>query len=77
MADLHMEQKESTQVLVDNQAAISISKNLVFHGKTKHFNIKLYFPREVQNQGDMQLLYCKTENQLVDFFNKITSSSKI
>ena len=70
MADLHMEQKESTQVLVDNQAAISISKNPVFHGKTKHFKIKLYFLREVQKQGDVQLLYCKTENQLADFLTK-------
>ena len=70
MADLHMEQKESTQVLVDNQAAISISKNPVFHWKTKHFKIKLYFLREVQKQGDVQLLYCKTENQLADFLTK-------
>jgi len=70
MVDLCMEQKESTQVIVDNQAAISISKNPVFHGKTKHFKIKLYFLREVQKQGDVQLLYCKTENQLTDFLTK-------
>ena len=70
MVDLCMEQKESTQVIVDNQAAISISKNPVFHGKTKHFKIKLYFLREVQKQGDVQLLYCKTENQLADFLTK-------
>jgi DNA repair protein RadC len=47
MADLQMEQKESTQILVDNQAAIAIAKNPVFHGKTKHFKLKLYFLREV------------------------------
>ena len=39
MADLQMEQKESTQILVNNQAAISITKNPVFHGKTKHFKL--------------------------------------
>jgi len=38
-----MEQKESTQILVDNQAIISIAKNPVFHGKTKYFKFKLYF----------------------------------
>jgi hypothetical protein len=47
MADLLMEQKESTQILVDNQAAIAIAKNPVFHGKMKHFKLKLYFLREV------------------------------
>nr|KYP75144.1 Retrovirus-related Pol polyprotein from transposon TNT 1-94 [Cajanus cajan] len=76
MANLYMEQKESTQVLVDNQVAISISKNHVFHGKTKHFKIKLYFLREVQKQGDVQLLYCKTENQLADFLTKSLSQAR-
>ncbi|XP_028078659.1 uncharacterized protein LOC114280479 [Camellia sinensis] len=42
MVDLHMEQKESTQILADNQAA----NNPMFHGKTKHFKQKLYFLRE-------------------------------
>jgi len=46
LADLHMEQKEPTEIFVDNQAAIAISKDFVFHGKTKHFNIKLYHLRE-------------------------------
>ena len=62
MADLHMEQKESTQILVDNQPAISIANNPVFHDKTKHFKLKLYFLREVQKEGEIQLIYCKTEN---------------
>ena len=53
MADLQMEQKESTQILVDNQAAIAIAKNPVFHGKTKHFKLKLYFLREVQREGEI------------------------
>ncbi|XP_038902363.1 secreted RxLR effector protein 161-like [Benincasa hispida] len=39
--------KECTEILVDNQAAIVISHNPVFHGKTKHLNIKLFFLREV------------------------------
>ena len=43
MANLFIEQNESTQILVDNQAASSIANNLVSHGKTKHFKLKLYF----------------------------------
>ncbi|PHT35652.1 hypothetical protein CQW23_23352 [Capsicum baccatum] len=48
LADLYMEQKKSTEILVDNEAAISIENNLVFHGKNKHLRIKFYFLREVQ-----------------------------
>ena len=70
LSDLSMEEREPTEISVDNQAAIAISHNPVFHGKTKHFNIKLYFLREVQKNGDIKLIYCKSEDQLTDLFTK-------
>ena len=73
MTDLHMEQQEGTQIFVDNKAAISIANNPMFHGKTKHFKIKLYFLREVQREGEVQLIYCKTENQSADILTKALS----
>ena len=51
--DLHMNQTKGTEVFVDNQSAIATSHNPVFHGKTEHFNIKLFFLREVQNNVDV------------------------
>ncbi|KAJ8633087.1 hypothetical protein MRB53_026423 [Persea americana] len=77
MVDLHMEQKESTQILVDSQAAISIANNPVFHGKTKHFKLKLYFLRDVQKEGEIQLIYCKTENQNADILTKALPKARI
>ena len=62
-----MEQEESTKILVDNQATIAISHNLVFHGKTKHFNIKLFFLREVQKDGDVIFSIAKQKNRLQMF----------
>jgi hypothetical protein len=38
-----MEKEEETEISVVNQVVITISHNPVFHGKTKHFNIKLFF----------------------------------
>ena len=70
LVDLHIKQAEPTDVFVDNQAAISISKNPVFHGKTKHFDIKLFFVRKVQKKGNVSLIYCKSEDQLTDLFTK-------
>ena len=32
MTNLHMEQQEGTQIFVNNQAALSIANNPVFHG---------------------------------------------
>ena len=70
LTDLDMKQKVSTKVFVDNQATISIANDPVFHGKTKHFKIKLYFLREVQKEGDIQLVYCNTESQNADILTK-------
>jgi hypothetical protein len=70
LSDLSMEEREPTEISIDNQDVIAISHNPVFHGKTKHFNIKLYFLREVQKNGDLKLIYCKSEDQLTDLFTK-------
>ena len=74
--DLNMEQKESTTILIDNQVAIAISHNPMFHGKTKHFNVKLFFLREVQKDGDVILLYCKIKYQVANVFTKPLQVSK-
>ena len=60
----------STQVFVDNLAAISIANDPVFHGNIKHFKIKLYLLIEVQKEGDAQLVYCNMKSQNVDIFTK-------
>ncbi|KAA0059661.1 Retrovirus-related Pol polyprotein from transposon TNT 1-94 [Cucumis melo var. makuwa] len=77
LLDLDLEQKESTEILVENKVAIAISHNSVFYKKTKHFNIKLFFLREVQKNGEVILVYCKTKDQVADILTKPlpTSSS--
>ena len=70
LTDLDMKQEMSTQVFVNNQAAISIANDLVFHGKTKHFKIKLYFLTVVQKEGNAQLVYCNMESQNADILSK-------
>ena len=70
LTDLDMKQEMSTQVFVDNQAAISIANDPVFHGKTKHFKIKLYFLTVVQKEGNAQLVYCNMESQNADILSK-------
>jgi hypothetical protein len=49
----------------------------MFHRKTKHFNIKLYFSREVQKNREVTLVYCKSKDQLADLFRKPLPVSKL
>ena len=76
LTDLGMEQRKATKINVDNQATIAISNNPIFHGKTKHFKLKYYFLREVQKNDELQLINCKTEDQLADMLTKPLSKTR-
>ena len=76
LCDLRMEHMNNTEIFVDNQATIAISHNPMFHGKSKHFNIKLFFSREVQKNREITFVYCKYEDQLADLFTKPLLVSK-
>jgi len=76
LADLKFTQEDQTVINVDNQAAIAISNNPVLHGKTKHFKIKYHFLREVQNNKEVVLVHCKSEDQLVDILTKALSKRR-
>ena len=76
LEDLKHTQEEGTEIYVDNQAAIAISNNPVFHGRTKHFKIKFYFLREVQKSKEISLIYCRSDDQLADIMTKALSKKK-
>ena len=58
----------------DNQSAIYIAKNLVFHERTKHIAIDCHFTREKVMEGLIQLTYLPTSSQIADIFTKILPS---
>ena len=54
----------------DNTSAISISKNLVQHSRTKHIEIRHHFLGDHAQKGDITLDFARTKDQLADFFTK-------
>ena len=57
-------------ILCDNTSAISISKNLVMHSKTKHIPIKYHFLREQVLEQKVKLEYVPSKEQVADIFTK-------
>ncbi|KAK9051665.1 hypothetical protein SSX86_028293 [Deinandra increscens subsp. villosa] len=57
-------------VYCDNSAAISISSNPVFHDRTKHFELDLFFLRDQTLKGCIKPISVSSELQLADLFTK-------
>ena len=47
LKEMIIDDVQTLQVFVDNQACIAFSKNSMNHGKTKHFALKVHFIRNL------------------------------
>lgn len=70
LIDLNFKQEDSTEIFCDNQSAIAMAKNPVFHGRTKHIKIKYHFLREAEAENEIKLLHCKSDIQIADIMTK-------
>ena len=57
-------------LLIDNQSAIQLCKNPVFHGRSKHIETRFHFIRENVESGKVAVRHVKTDNQLADIMTK-------
>lgn len=55
---------------VDNQSAIQLSKNPVFHDRSKHIDTKYHFIRECIEEGRVTVEFVDTGNQVADILTK-------
>ena len=57
-------------LLIDNQSAIQLCKNPVFHGRSKHIETRFHFIRENIESRKIAVRHVKTDDQLADIMTK-------
>lgn len=55
---------------IDNQSAIKLIKNPLFHRRTKHIDVKYHFIREKYHDKTVDITYINSNEQLADIFTK-------
>ena len=70
LRSLCQEQTKRTVIFCDNSFAIALSKNVVFHKRTKHIDTKFHYIRDLVNNGEIVLQHCRTQEKVADILTK-------
>jgi hypothetical protein len=70
MSFLQQKQGKCTLIFCDNSSTIKLSKNPILHGRCKHIDVRFHFLRNLTRDGIVELVHCKTTDQLADILTK-------
>jgi hypothetical protein len=75
LTDMIKTEVAAPELKVDNQSAIALSKNPVFHNRSKHIDIRYHYLCECVDEGLINITYTATEEQLADLLTKALDES--
>ena len=76
--DLKIVQTSHSVLLnVDNQGAINLAKNPMYHKRSKHIDVKYHFIRSEIRTGRIELEYIPTSDNVADIFTKPVNKAKL
>jgi transposase InsO family protein len=77
LADMQGCNVKRVNIHVDNQGAISLAKNPVYHQRSKHIDIRYHFIRSEVQEGSVTLHYVPSEKNMADLFTKPVSKVRL
>ncbi|KAF3653575.1 putative receptor-like cytosolic serine/threonine-protein kinase RBK1-like [Capsicum annuum] len=74
--DMYQKVDYAVQIKCDNESAIKLASNPVFHARTKHIEIRHHFVREKVLSEEIELTTVRTNAQVADIFTKALEKFK-
>ena len=76
LVSLFKSQLELAVIYYDNQSCMKLTKNPVFHDRSKHIEIRYHFIWDHAQKGAVKLQYLPTDEQVADILTKSLGKSK-
>ncbi|XP_017420329.2 uncharacterized mitochondrial protein AtMg00810-like [Vigna angularis] len=73
---LKIELTGRVRLLVDNKSAIDLAKHPASHGRSKHIETRFHYIREQVSSGRLDVVHCRSEDQLADILTKALKSER-
>ncbi|RVW65371.1 Retrovirus-related Pol polyprotein from transposon RE2 [Vitis vinifera] len=77
LRELRFGKDEQMKLICDNQTALHIASNSVFHERTKHIEVDCHFIREKIASGCVATSFVNSNDQLADIFTKSLRGPRI
>lgn len=77
VAELVNQESKAVKLFVNNKSALALMKNPVFHGRSKHIDVRYHFIRECVESGEIIVEFVRTDEQRADALTKALSGVKL
>ena len=76
LKELGLYKQNKLPLYTDNNRALLLANNPIFHERTKHIAVKYYYIRDLINKGIINLIYISSKEQKADGFTKALDKVK-
>jgi hypothetical protein len=76
LAEVVGEEPQKVRLFCDNQSAIALCKNPVYHDRSKHIDTRYHHIRECIEDGKVDVFHVRTEEQVADILTKSLGRTK-